>query len=539
MSERTMRVKRFLLLGIAVVSMTAAPALADEPGATRPPPPLSGGLGSHRHPVTVSSPEAQQYFDQGLLFQFGFNQGAASRSFLHAARLDDGCALCYWGVAYTLGPTINDPMSPASGALAYESLQKAVERAPNVSGAEQAYLTTLAARYASPPATDQHALDVAHANAMRDLAHRYPDDPDAAALFAEALMNTTPWHYGDDGQPGPVTNELLATLESVLARNPGHPLALHLYIHALEHSPYPEKAEAAADRLVAAAPGIGHLVHMASHIYIRLGRYRDGIAANQQAVKADEALLADEGGSGAYHRSYYPHHVDFLWQASTLGGDAKAAIDAAWKLEATVPQDKTDVPGHYRQLAAPFFTLVRFGRWDDILAEPAAEGRPAFQRALRHAARGHAFAAKGKLQAATHELRALDRLHRAELPPMQGMSADKAMMALAYFTLAGEIEGRRGRLESMRGNYLVAFALQDQLPREELRPWYPTRALYGAALLRAGRAKEAEAVFREDLALYPKNDWALSGLLRALKARGTGPEADEVEKQLQTLNVNR
>jgi tetratricopeptide (TPR) repeat protein len=522
--------------GIVVLAycLAAAVALAEEPVSHRQPPPLYENLGRHHHPITTSNPQAQRYFDQGLLFAFAFNQGAAVRSFLQAARLDPDCALCYWGVALALGPTINEPMSPDKAALAYASLQMAQERA-KAGEIEQAYIAALTTRYAQDPETDRHALDVAYANAMRDLSRRYPDDLDAAVLFAEALMDTSPWQYWlPDGQPAPITEELLAVLESILAKAPNHPQALHLYIHAMEHGPRPEKAEAAAERIAAVAPGAGHLVHMASHIYLRLGRYADAATVNERAVKADEALLADAGRYGTYQASYYPHHVDFLWQAASLSGRGDQAVAAAWKLEATVPMEKAEASMQFdRMLTAPFFALVQFGRWNEILAEPVRPSQPAAQRALWHAARGLAYAAKGQTRAAVAERRNLDRLQSQELPPMHGTSQTKALIALARFVLAGEIDARQGRLEAMRGQYLVAMTLEEQLPKGELRPSYlPVRYLFGSALLRAGDSRGAEVIFRDDLARHPGNGWALSGLLKSLKMSGAGEEVSEVARQL-------
>ncbi len=518
---------------------SAVPASA----AGRSPAPLYENLGTHHHPITTASPLAQRYFDQGLIFAFAFNQAAATRSFLHAARLDPDCAMCYWGAALALGPTINDRMTRETEDLALALLQRASGLLSRVTDAEQAYILALAARYSADPAAGRHELDRLYADTMRTVAQRNPDDPDAAALFAEALMDTTPWRYWlPGGRPGLVTEEVLATLETVLARHPTHPQALHLYIHALEHSPHPERAEAAADRIRTVAPGAGHLVHMASHIYLRLGRYEDAAAANEAATRADEAVLADQGGYGRYGDSYYPHHMDFLWHAAAMAGDGDRAIAAARKAAGrATPEDLRKSPGLERVLAVPVLVLAlaQFGRWAEVLKEPAPPEEFTYARGLWHYARGLAFAARGKPALARRERDALARRQRLEVPPMRGLSATKVLLGMAQCVLTAEIEGTRGRIEAMRGNYLVAIALQDLLPSDEMTPWYqPVRQMFGEALLRGGQPEQAELVFRDELATHPKNRWALAGLARSLDAIGVPDEAAAVRRQSGTVSTH-
>ncbi|MEW6544635.1 MAG: tetratricopeptide repeat protein [Nitrospirota bacterium] len=499
--------------------------------------PLFDNLGSYHHAISTGSPQVQRYFDQGMVLSFAFNHAEAIRSFREAIRLDPDCAMCHWGVAYALGPNINSDMDRKGAREAYKAIRLALKKADRATEAEQAYVRALAVRYAAKPPSDRKALDLAYADAMRDLAHRFPDDVDAATLFAESLMDTTPWHYWtEDGQPGPVTEELVATLESVLARAPEHPFALHLYIHAMEASPTPERAEAAADRLGPLVPGAGHLVHMPAHIYLRIGRYSDAEVANAKAAAADEAYFAHSDHShaeGLYAAGYYLHNIHFLWQAALFEGRSHVALEAARKLAREVTPGRLKAhPEAEHFLPIPLFTLARFGRWDEILAEPKPPAAHRYHRAMWHYARGLALAAGGRLKEAGREARQLDRLAAglkrkagAETPSVP--AAD--LVALAGHLLAAEIADRGGRSDEMLRHYRDAVQIQDRLPYMEPPYWYyPVRQDLGMALLRLGRPGEAEEAFRESLRRHPRNGWSLYGLAQSQKQQG---KAEAVETQ--------
>ena len=342
--------------------------------------PLFDGMGDHHHPITTQDPAAQLYFDQGLTIDFAFNHAESIRSFRAAQRLDENCAMCYWGEALALGPNINVTsngrviMSDEDRVAAFAAGQKAVTLKDQASQQERDYIDALATRYNGDPSTPREPLDQAYADAMRALHLKYPEDEDAASLFAEALMNTMPWDYWlDPENPKPLTVEVLDALERVLTRSPNHPLALHLYIHALEASSSPGRAEFAADRLRDLVPGAGHLVHMPSHIYWRVGRYHDASEANVQAADVDESYIAQCNAQGFYPASYYPHNIHFLWAASSMEGRSQVALQAARRVQANVALEMIEeYPSVEFFHTIPMLALTQFGRWDEILAEPPA-----------------------------------------------------------------------------------------------------------------------------------------------------------------------
>jgi tetratricopeptide (TPR) repeat protein len=504
--------------------------------------PLFENLGGYHHAISTKVPMAQRYFDQGMVLSFAFNHAEAIRSFREAARLDPACAICYWGVALALGPNINAPMSQKAEEEAYRAIQQALRLAGQASEAEQAYIKALAIRYAAKSPADRKALDHAYANAMRDLSWQYPDDVDAATLFAEALMDTTPWRYWTaDGKPGPLTPEILSTLEAALARAPNHPLAIHLYIHAVEASPDPGRAEAAADRLVGLVPWAGHLVHMPAHIYLRVGRYHDASAVNEKAAAADEAYLAQTHAQGLYPTAYYPHNIHFLWYASTMEGRSTVALRAARKLVAVVPQEQVRAfRGMEQALPVPIFTLAQFRRWDEVLAEPEPPADFVYSRAMWHYARGLTFAAKGALADAAQEKLRLEALAKdpavqsleTASPPLPGRS----LVGIARHVLAAEIAGRQGRMEDMIRELEVAVQAQDRLPYMEPPYWYySVRQSLGAAFLRTGRAKDAEMVYREDLRRHAHSGWSLFGLAESLRAQGATEAAAKAQREFEAM----
>ena len=501
--------------------------------------PLFDNLGTHHRPITTSSPLAQRYLGQGLILTYGFNHAEAIRSFREAARLDPQCAICYWGVALALGPNINAPMVDEAVPEAYGALQQALKRQKYANKVERAYIQALSTRYVERPVADRHALDVAYADAMREVSQQFPDDPDAATLFAESLMDTMPWNYWTgDGDPRPGTTEILDTLESVLARNPNHPGANHLYIHAVE-TWYPERGVPAADRLRDLVPGVGHLVHMPAHIYLRVGRYDDASLANERAARADESYFTQSRAQGLYPAMYYPHNIHFLWYSASLEGRDTVALDSARKLVTLVGEDQVRAqPGLELFRPTPLFALTQFGRWDQVLDTPQPAPDLKFQLAMWHYARGMALAANGKLEEAKGEQAGLKQLspspeikaYEAVTPPFPA----RQLLDIAQHVLAGELARHHRQDEDMVKHFRVAVQIQDALPYMEPPYWYiPVRHFLGEALLRVGQPGEAERVYREDLKRNPRNGWSLFGLRESLRAQGKNGEATEVQNRFQ------
>ena len=501
--------------------------------------PLFDDLGTHQFPISTKSPQAQKYFNQGLILTYGFNHGEAIRSFHEAIRLDSNCAMCYWGVALALGPNINKPMDAADVPRAWDALQQAKRLAANATEKEKAYINALAARYTQQALADRHSLDQAYANAMRDLTKRYPEDVDAATLFAEALMDTMPWnYYMEDRRPKAVTRELISALEFVLARDPGHPGANHYYIHAVEASPYPERALPSAERLGRIAPGAGHLVHMPSHIYLRVGRYHDASLANEEAVKADQSYIAQCRAQGFYPVAYYPHNQHFLWYTAGMEGRSALSIGAARKIDRMNEQQNLAEGKRFSPLL--ILTLARFGRWNDVLAERMPPANQLFATAMFHYARGMAHAAKRDLDSTQNELNALTRIasdQKIKAPGQQEFPFPAPeIIVLSKHILAAELAARRGQSAEMNQQFTTAVQLEDKLPYMEPPYWHhQVRQIYGAALLQAGKAAEAEKIYREDLIRHPENGWSLYGLLASLREQGKHEEANAVAKRFRDV----
>jgi len=508
----------------------AAPAA---PEAHRPR--LLSGVGSHRHPISTKSAEAQRFFDQGLVLTYGFNHYGAIDAFREAARLDPECAMCFWGVAYAYGPNINAPMGPEGATAAYAALQEAKARLEHASPVEREYIEALAVRYApDPQPASRAALDGAYAEAMRGLHQRHPQDLDAATLFAEALMDLHPWDYWtEDGKPRDGTLEAAATLEAVLERNPWHPGANHFLIHVFEEFE-PERAEAAADRLASIAPDAGHLVHMPAHIYWRVGRYQDAWRVNDLAVASDTAYLAWCRPIPFYAALYYNHNVHFLWAAASAQGQSDVAITAARKLAAGIPADQVaSFPPLEDFLTVPIVTLLRFGRFDAVLAEPRPAAELRYATAFWHYARGIALARLGRPAEAEAEQAAFAAI--ADDPAWEQAVWVEGPLArrfeVARHHLAGELAGARGDPAGEVSELEAAVSAQDRLNYTEPPAFYfPTRQALGAALLEAGRPADAEAVYRQDLAQYPKNGWSLFGLAESLRAQKKPSEARWAEQ---------
>lgn len=500
---------------------------ADKPGA-----PVFDGLGKHGMKVTAT-PEAQAFFDQGVNLVFGFNHAEAIRSFREAARLDPNCAMCWWGVSFALGSNINLPMPDDAVPAAWLALKNAEAAVPKVSAREQAWIAALGKRYAEKKDADRAALNAAFAAAMGELAARYPDDLDAQTFWAEAMMDTQPWDYwqADGATPKGHGAEIVSTLEKVIARAPDHPGALHLYIHAVEASTTPERAEAVADRLLKLMPGAGHVVHMPSHIYYRVGRYADAAAANEAAALVDESYIAACKAQGFYPAGYYGHNIHFLWTSAEMEGRYQAAIDASRRLVKAV-----DAPNLSKQMAiaelynlTPTVTLLRFGKYRELLAEPAPDKQLTLDNAIWLYARAFAHANTGDLAAASADRKKLALLQKARFDRYDAFAVPAAgMIAVALASVDGEIARKSGDLPGAVEQFRKAQTLERALPYTEPAYWHrPVAHLLGAALLEAGKPGEAEAVYRESLGHYRRDGWALMGLAKALQAQG---RTDEMQK---------
>lgn len=494
-------------------------------------------VGTHVFPVTTKNKQAQSFINQGVNLAYGFNHAEAARSFAEAARLDPNCAMAYWGHALVLGPNINVPMNPEDEPKAYELVQKAVSLKAKASPRERDWIDALAKRYTGK-ADDRKAADAAYADAMRALAKKYPDDLDAATMFAEAMMDLSPWGYWTrDSQPRPGTDEVIAALERVMQRNPKHPGALHYWIHLWEPTKNPEKAEKAADVLLPLAPAAGHLVHMPAHIYQRVGRYQDVVKSNQMAVAADEDYIAQCRAQGVYPLAYYPHNIHFIWFGANMSGQSKLAIESGKKTSESVPHAALqNLPFLQGFTVVHEYALVRFGQWDEILALPAPHYDSPFTRGVRHYSRGMAFIGKNQLDKAWEELDQLERIvadpELAKVPASFSANTAADILSIAPHVLAGEIAARKGDFEQAIARLTRAVLLQDALIYTEPDDWhYPVRHSLGAVLLAAGRSREAEVVYWQDLSKWPENGWALFGLVQALKAQGKDDAAALAQKR--------
>jgi tetratricopeptide (TPR) repeat protein len=523
------------LFALALVMASGACSFGAEAAAVRPATPLFQGLGPHTRPVTTTSPLAQQYFDQGMNFLFGFNHGAAIRSFQEAARLDPACAMAHWGVALASGPHINFPLVPPPMAeQAWAALQLAQQHAPAGKPAERALIAALGKRYAQPQPEDRSPLDRAYADAMREVWRAYPKDADTGVLFAEAMMNLRPWdQWTLEGEAQPGTAEIIATLDAVIALAPRHPFANHLYIHAVEASPHPERAIPAADRLRDLQPGLAHNVHMPSHIDIRVGDWHKAIVANEKAVAADQRHRAIVGPPKDLIIIYAAHNSHMLAYAAMMTGQRDLALKHIREMVANVPEDflKEYALMAEGMVGLPYEVMARFGLWDEILAAPDHPEYMVFTRAMRRAARGIALAAKGDVKAARAEQVAyLDACKRVPAEATLGNNTAHGILAVATPMLEGEILVREGKVDAAVAKLREAVKAEDVLKYDEPPGWIlPVRHSLGATLVQAGRFGAAEEVYREDLKRLPENGWSLFGLARSLKLQNKTVEAVPVE----------
>jgi tetratricopeptide (TPR) repeat protein len=517
---------------LAFALLAAVPAAAAEEKAA-----LIQGLGTHQRKVDTRSPQAQQFFDQGLVLAYGFNHAAAGRAFAEALRLDPSCAMCAWGVALVLGPHINAAMEASATSPAWEASAEAKRLASGASPADRALIDALAKRYSPMPGAERKPLDEAYAEAMRGVAKSYPKDADVQTLAAEALMDLHPWDLWErSGEAKPWTQEILTLLERALSLDQRHPGANHFMIHAVEASKQPERALANAERLRTLVPGAGHLVHMPAHIYIRTGRYWDSVEANRAAIAADAKSSQASCHGTLYDLAYVPHNVHFLWAGAAFAGAGGVAVDAAKETSEGVDLAKLREPGLgmlQNYWVTPLYAWVRFGHWDEILAAPEPDADLAYPRGLRHWARGIALLRQEKTAEAAAELSKLEPI--AKDPALKKVTIfdlyDTAqLLAIAREHLAGEVAFAQGQREKGVERVRAALALEEALPYDEPPPWpLPMRHVLGAMLLEMEKPADAEAVYRADLETYPENGWALRGLSRALAAQGKAAAAAEVE----------
>jgi tetratricopeptide (TPR) repeat protein len=511
-------------LALLVVSPAAPLHAADTPLA-----PALNGLGTLHMPVTTRVAEAQAFFDQGVRLLYAFNHQESRRAFAEAARRDPSLAMAWWGQAMTLAVNLNAPMSEDNGRQARAAIRTALDKASTATPRERALIEALAARFADDPKAARPPLDRQYADAMRRAADAFGNDPDVQVFFADAVMNTMAWDYWQkDGSLKPEADRVRAMLERVIAEHPDHPGAHHYYIHLVEGSTTPELAEKSADVLGKLMPAAGHMVHMPAHIYLRVGRYADAAEANVRAIAADEDYLAQCQAQGLYPVSYYPHNLHFLWAAATLEGRGAVAVDAARQVAAKVPHHHAGALAWTADFpVTPWLAYVRFGRWQQMLTEPAPPTTEPYATGIWHYARALGFIARGQLERADAERDALLAVMRhdafkttlKDLPLLNNLE-------IASRIVGGELSARRGRTDEAVQLLTEAVTLEDTIPYNEPPVWHqPVRQVLGAVLLEAGRAVEAETVYREDLRRVRDNGWSLFGLVRSLELQGRRSDA--------------
>lgn len=490
-------------------------------------------LGSHTFPVNTKNKEAQLFINQGVNLTYGFNHAEASRAFREAARIDPTLAMAYWGQALVLGPNINAPMNPDNEPSAKKLIDQAKSLVDYASPRERALIQALTLRYTGNP-EQRSENDKAYAQAMQAVHQQYPDDPDVAMLYVESVMDLRPWNYWmPDGEPYDGTAEIVALTEKVLQHHPNHPAALHLYIHLMEPTSMPERAEKAADTLLTLMPEAGHMVHMSSHIYHRVGRYADAVRSNRLAVAADEDYIKQSQAEGLYTIGYYPHNIHFLWFSATASGQSQIAIESALKLAGKI-DDATLEEQPFTAIfrIVPYWTYARFGLWDKVLQEPAPPAANAFLRGAWHYVRGLAFVASGQLEQAQESLDAVRTILRDEKldGPLFSKNTPRTILEIAPEVLAGEIAAAQGKFDTAVAHLEKAVHLEDALVYTEPAEWhFSPRLALGAILLEAGRALEAETVYWDDLRHRRENGWALFGLMQSLRAQQKTEEAELVE----------
>ena len=523
-----------IVLGFPIIGAAAA---QDHTMSTMKPVAKMTGLGDLHHPVSTKNAEAQEFFDQGLRLIYAFNHDEAARSFQKAAELDPKLAMAYWGIAEAVGPNYNDPASEDRFKQAHEAIQKAVDLSGHASDAERGYISAMAKRFPADPKSDLRKAAEDYRDAMRDVVKNNPDDLDAATLFAEAGMNLHPWGlWHADGTPEEGTQEIVATLESVMKRDPNHLGALHYYIHTVEASNSPERALAAANRLAALAPGAGHIVHMPAHVYIRTGDYAAAVKTNEEAAAVDRAYIKSSGVQGIYPMMYYSHNLHFIAMCSAMVGDYAEAYKAAEMLAAHVGPSVKNMPPLEGFMTIPMAVNVRFHKWDAILSmkEPNAEMKTTV--GFWHFARGMALAGKGKISEAEAEYKIVAEAEKATpadaIFQMPINNKTKDILKIAENVLGAQVALARKDNAAAVALLRDAVAVQDTLKYDEPQDWFfPVRESLGGVLLMSGDAKGAEQVFRDDLARNLRNPRSLFGLHRALKVQERNSDAWFVEQE--------
>ena len=537
-------IKRFRVL-LALAIALCVPAFAQEHAASakNKTATLMTGLGDWRHPVSTKNAQAQAFFDQGLRLIYAFNHDEAERSFQRAAELDPKLAMAYWGMAEAVGPNYNDPGSEDRFVQAHQAIEKAASLAEDASESDQAYIAALAKRFPADPKLDLRAAAEEYRDAMREVSKRFPDDLDAATLFAEASMNLHAWGlWHADGSPEEGTEEIVATLESVIRREPNHLGAIHYYIHAMEASRSPERALAGANRLAQLAPAAGHIVHMPAHIYIRTGDHDAAVKANEKAVAADETYMKASSAAGIdtlfYSLMYYAHNLHFMATCAAMEGNYLQAKKSAAMLAAFVGPHVKAMPDVEGYMTVPFLVEVRFHRANDILKMPRPDPSLQMTTVFWHFAQGLALASSGKLDEAEAEYKLVSEAREKMtadaffLAPVNNKNQD--MLKIAENVLGGKIALAKNDMDGAINQLRAAVAIQDSLKYNEPPDWlYPVRESLGAALLMSGDQAGAEEVFRDDLERNPRNPRSLFGLEQALKAQGRAYDATFVRKQFE------
>ena len=529
--------KRLTVAAALIAAAITTPSGGGASAAEQPAAPLLQGLGSHEWSVTTTVPRAQQFFNQGVRLLYAFNHPESLRAFREAARLDPRLAMAFWGQAMAVGPNLNAPLTAEHARQAYTAIQTARQLAASATARERALIDALATRYASEGVGDRPVLNRAYATAMAKVAAAYPSDPDVQTFYADAVMNTMPWDYWqNDGSPKPDTVRLLATLDAVIKAHPKHPGAHHYYIHAVEASNDPDRALPSADILGSLMPSAGHMVHMPAHIYLRVGRYADAAEANVRAIAADEDYLAQCQAQGLYPVSYYPHNLHFLWAAATLEGRRSAAVDAARQVAEKVPHHHAGAVAWTADFpVTPWLAYVRFGLWTEMLTAPKPPANQPYATGIWHYGRAIGFIARRQLDRAEQELAALEAIigHEAFKTTLKG-SPLLTNLQIGARIGGGELAARRGAVDAAVKLLEEAVTLEDGIPYNEPPVWHhPVRQILGGVLLDAGRAQQAEAVYRADLVRVRENGWSLFGLMKSLEAQQRTPEAAAIKARFE------
>ncbi|PCJ97154.1 MAG: hypothetical protein COA50_05815 [Flavobacteriaceae bacterium] len=519
------------------IKCTVAKYLLKDIDTTKQIAPLFSGLGNLDYPITIKTPRGQAFFNQGVKLTYAFNHAEAHRSFMEAARLDPSAAMAYWGQALTLGPNINDPFpDDERKKIINIAIDKALKYAKQASKKEQALINALSARYNEDLTADISKLNIAYMHAMSKVANKYPKDDNIQVLYAASVMNTVPWNYWDkEGNPSPYIADAKAALEAAMKIDSENAGAHHYYIHMVE-LPTPDLAVASADKLTTLMEAAGHIVHMPSHVYIRVGRYLDAVKANQAAILADEDYISQCFAQGLYPLAYYPHNIHFLWSASSLLGDSEVAIDAAKKTAEKVPVGEfLKLPFLQDFAATPLLAYTRFGKWNEILTIPAPNSDIKHLSLMRHYTRGIAFIRKGSIKNAEEELEAIAALKKdPELETLVAIPNNTSLSIanLAYEVVAGELAALKGNTKVAIEHLTKATILEDNLVYTEPSAWHiPTRQNLGDILLKAKKFEEAEKVYKEDLKVLRQNGWSLMGLYKSLIEQGKTEEATIIKKE--------